>query len=107
ANKQDLFIATTNGTPHSYPLTIALPPTATPSLIDRVQDVPDIENGLRRLKEQRLESWGNPIYIPPQAKASLQAPNDAVFPLMENVKEFLSSDRQVILVLGDSGAGKS
>src|SRR5690606_19876515 len=67
----------------------------------------NIENDLRRLKGERLESWGNPIYIPPQAKASLQAPDDAVFPLMENVKEFLSSERQVLLLLGDSGAGKS
>ncbi|KAG0304792.1 hypothetical protein BGZ97_001340 [Linnemannia gamsii] len=40
-------------------------------------------------------------------KASLRVSNDDVFPLMNKVEEFLASDRQVMLILGDSGAGKS
>ncbi|KAF9114250.1 hypothetical protein BGW39_003406, partial [Mortierella sp. 14UC] len=41
------------------------------------------------------------------AKANLQARNDDLFPLMDKVQEFLAGDREVMLVLGDSGAGKS
>ncbi|KAG9063917.1 hypothetical protein KI688_004031 [Linnemannia hyalina] len=41
------------------------------------------------------------------AKANLQARDDALFPLLEKVEEFLTSERRVMLVLGDSGIGKS
>ncbi|KAG0287727.1 hypothetical protein BGZ96_008380 [Linnemannia gamsii] len=41
------------------------------------------------------------------AKANLQTPVDDLIPLMEKVQEFLSSERHVMLILGDSGAGKS
>lgn len=47
------------------------------------------------------------VYIPPMAKATLQAPDDNVFPLMNNVKEFIDGEKQVMLILGDSGSGKS
>ncbi|KAG0197278.1 hypothetical protein BGX33_000801, partial [Mortierella sp. NVP41] len=48
------------------------------------------------------------IYIPPQAKASLQSQDDDLFPLESKVHEFLESeDAKVLLLLGDSGAGKS
>jgi len=76
-------------------------------LLDRAQNKPDVEGSLRQLRKRRLEEQKNIIYIPPQAKASLQAPDDAHFPLMENVQEFLKSKYQVLLLLGDSGAGKS
>jgi len=49
----------------------------------------------------------NAVYIPPQAKPNLQSPDHTRFPLMGKVKEFLGSDRKVLLLLGDSGAGKS
>ncbi|KAG0293993.1 hypothetical protein BGZ97_005198, partial [Linnemannia gamsii] len=41
------------------------------------------------------------------AKSNLQARDGDLFPLMEKVHEFLDSERQVMLILGDSGAGKS
>lgn len=41
------------------------------------------------------------------AKPSLQASDDKLSSLMNGVKDFLAGDRQVILILGDSGAGKS
>lgn len=41
------------------------------------------------------------------AKVSLQARDDDLSPLKEKVHGFLASDRQVMLILGDSGAGKS
>ncbi|KAF9974257.1 hypothetical protein BGZ65_008830, partial [Modicella reniformis] len=90
-----------------HPLTTASSELASPSLLNRVQNIPDVEGNLRLLRKQRLSEQVDAIYIPPQAKASLQATDDTRFPLMEKVKEFLSSDQKVFLLLGDSGAGKS
>ncbi|KAG0300523.1 WD_REPEATS_REGION domain-containing protein, partial [Linnemannia gamsii] len=66
-----------------------------------------IENSLMALKVRRVEEYRQPVYIPPMAKANLQAKDEDLFPLMAKVQEFLDSDRQVMLILGDSGAGKS
>ncbi|KAF9178248.1 hypothetical protein BGZ50_007948, partial [Haplosporangium sp. Z 11] len=107
AGKQALYHGCINEPPSPYPLRVCLPSLTSPSLISRVQDIPDVEVGLRKLRAERLMELGNGVYIPPQAKASLQASNDVLFPLMENVKKFLTSDRQVFLLLGESGAGKS
>jgi len=93
--------------PGFYPLKIALPALGSPSLLDRVQNRLDVEGNLRQLRRQRFKERGNAVYIPPQAKASLQASEVLRFPLMETVKDFIASDQQVFLVLGDSGAGKS
>jgi WD40 repeat protein len=56
---------------------------------------------------QRLADYKQAVYIPPSAKPSLQVKDGTVFPLMEKVQDFLAGDGQVMLVLGDSGAGKS
>ena len=88
-------------------LKFALPSLASPSLLDRVQNKPDVEGTLRQLKKQRLKERGNAVYIQPQAKAGLQASDDQRFPLMGRVQEFLDSNQKVFLLLGDSGAGKS
>ncbi|KAK3807275.1 MAG: hypothetical protein J3Q66DRAFT_418320 [Benniella sp.] len=93
--------------PVAYPLKVTLPELASPTLLDRVQNRPDIEGHLRVLRKQRTKQRGNAVYIPPQAKSSLQVANDIRFPLMDKVKEFLESDQKVFLLLGDSGAGKS
>ncbi|KAK3834396.1 MAG: hypothetical protein JOS17DRAFT_801404 [Linnemannia elongata] len=71
------------------------------------QGIPYIEYELYELQMQRPKDAKLSIYISPMAKASLQAQDDEVFPLMDKVQEFLASDRQVMLILGDSGAGKS
>ncbi|KAK3823023.1 MAG: WD40-repeat-containing domain protein [Benniella sp.] len=82
----------------SYPLQVVLPSLASPSLLDRVQNKPDVEGTLRQLRKQRMkERGGNVVYIQPQAKAGLQASDDQHFPLQS----------KVFLLLGDSGAGKS
>src|SRR5690349_23351915 len=78
-----------------------------PSLLDRVQERPDVDGNIRQLRRQRLKERGNAVYIPPQAKSNLQARDETRFPLMEKVEEYLASDQKVFLVLGDSGAGKS
>ena len=104
--KRDLYrVCRVNG-PVSYPLKVALPELASPSLLDRVQNRPDVEGHLRILRRQRTKERGTAVYIQPQAKASLLA-DDERFPLMDKVQEFLESDQKVFLILGDSGAGKS
>ncbi|KAF9936047.1 WD repeat-containing protein 38 [Modicella reniformis] len=105
--KQALYQTCRDGDLGLYPLNIALPPLASPSLLDRVQNKLDVEGNLRQIRKQRLNERGNTVYIPPQAKPSLQAPDDALFPLMDKVQEFLLSEQKVLLLLGDSGAGKS
>ncbi|KAF9324927.1 Transducin (beta)-like 1 X-linked receptor 1 [Linnemannia elongata] len=66
-----------------------------------------IGHALKTLKKLRLDSYKKGIYIPPLAKAGLQAKDDAVLPLMKTVQDFLAGNGQVMLILGDSGAGKS
>ncbi|KAF9933774.1 hypothetical protein BGZ67_004145 [Mortierella alpina] len=91
----------------SYPLDVGLPLLTISPLLTRVQDIPNVEDDLRKLKKQRLKDRSKAVYIPPLAKSSPQAPHITLFPLMENVQMFLKSDRRVFLLLGDSGAGKS
>ncbi|KAG0307965.1 hypothetical protein BGZ97_000221, partial [Linnemannia gamsii] len=90
-----------------YPLRNRLSLPSTSPLLTRVLDIPDVEYSLHQLKMQRLDEHRRGVYIPPQAKPNLQAPDNTVFPLMERVQKFLSGEQQVFLVLGDSGAGKS
>jgi len=93
--------------PGSYPLRVAFPPLASPSLLDQVQKKVDVEESLRQLQRRRIKEYGDDLYIPPQAKVNAQAPDDTRFPLMDKVMEFLGSSQTVFLLLGDSGAGKS
>jgi len=76
-------------------------------LLDRAQDKPDVETSLRQLRKRRMNERGNVVYIPPQAKATLNAPDESRFPLTDRVNEYLKSDQTVLLLLGDSGSGKS
>ncbi|KAG0274235.1 hypothetical protein BGZ95_009983, partial [Linnemannia exigua] len=69
--------------------------------------IPEIEDDLLRLKDFRLETQENALYIPQQAKPSLQSSDDTLFPLMEKAIEFLAGPGLVFLLLGDSGGGKS
>ncbi|KAF9921249.1 hypothetical protein FBU30_008776 [Linnemannia zychae] len=91
----------------SHPLGTYLPqPTVFP-LITQVLDIPLVEHDLHILRSKRIANYNQPIYIAPMAKPSLHAPEDTLFPLIDKVKEFLTSDCQVMLILGDAGAGKS
>jgi len=105
--KQAMYRSCREKDPITYILKVSHPELASPSLLDRVQNVPDVESNIRLLRKQRTKARGNVVYIPPQGKASLQAADDARFPLMEKVKKFLESDKKVFLLMGDSGAGKS
>ncbi|CAO3565301.1 unnamed protein product [Mortierella alpina] len=92
---------------YSYPLRSRLPVPEDSMLLARVQEIPLVERDLDQLRAKRLRSQNQKVYIPPQAKASLQASDKDAEPLMDLITTFLSSDQQVFLVLGDSGAGKS
>ncbi|KAG0220779.1 hypothetical protein BGX31_010538 [Mortierella sp. GBA43] len=105
--KQDLYQECRRHGPIDYPLKMSLPELGSPSLLDRVQNRPDVEGSIRVLRKQRTKGHGNNVFIPPQAKPNSQASDDARFQLMDKVKAFLNSDQQVFLLLGDSGAGKS
>ncbi|KAK3807325.1 MAG: hypothetical protein J3Q66DRAFT_89048 [Benniella sp.] len=105
--KRVLYQACLENGPIAYPLKVTLPELASPSLLDRVQNKPDVDGHLRILRKKRTKERGDAVYIPPQAKSSLQAADDACFPLMDRVKRFLESEQKVFLLLGDSGAGKS
>ncbi|KAK3809371.1 MAG: WD40-repeat-containing domain protein [Benniella sp.] len=104
---QTMYRSCREKSPISYPLKVSRPELASPSLLDHVQNRPDVEGNIRLLRKQRTKARGNVVYIPPQGKISVQAPEDARFPLMEKVKDFLESDKKVFLLMGDSGAGKS
>ena len=108
AEKQAMYQSYQENGLSSYTLKVDMQFLESSPLLDRAQNKPDVEGSLRHLRKRRLEHQKNTIYIPPQAKASLQAPDEAHFPLMEAVLEFMNSDQhQVLLLLGDSGAGKS
>jgi len=106
-DKQNMYRTCCETGPSNHTLRMVMPATGSPSLLDRVQERPDVEGNLRQLRRQRQKEHGNAVYIPPQGKASLHASDEACFPLMEKVGEFLSSNQKVFLLLGDSGAGKS
>ncbi|KAG0360315.1 hypothetical protein BGX24_005585, partial [Mortierella sp. AD032] len=75
--------------------------------VSEIQTVPDIEHNLHQLRDQRLQAGENSHFIPPQAKPTLQSSDGTLFPLMEKTLDFLAGPGQVILLLGDSGGGKS
>lgn len=88
-----------------YPLRSRLPMPKSSILLNRV--VLDVKFDLDYLRDQRLKLPRPAVYIPPQAKANLKTSDNDTFPLMASVKDFLASERQVMLILGDSGSGKS
>ncbi|KAF9128601.1 hypothetical protein BGW39_004897 [Mortierella sp. 14UC] len=111
ANARELLEGLENthndSTQHPYPLRARLPVPASSPVLAKVQHIPFVEYDLFKFRIQRLEEATQPVYIPPMAKANLQAQDDELFILMDKVQEFLDSERQVMVILGDSGAGKS
>ncbi|KAF9118002.1 hypothetical protein BGW39_001594, partial [Mortierella sp. 14UC] len=92
---------------HPYPLTTRVPIPASSPILAKVLNIPSVEYDIHKLRVQRLKEIHLQVYIPPMAKVNLQARDDDHFPLMDRVQKFLASDRQVMLILGDSGSGKS
>ncbi|KAG0221814.1 hypothetical protein BGX31_009536, partial [Mortierella sp. GBA43] len=106
AKKQALYRSCQENAPRTHLLKVVMTTPGRSSLLDRVQEKPDVESYLRQLRRQRLERDNN-VYITPQANFGTQFRDDELFPLMEKVKEFLVGSEMVFLLLGDSGAGKS
>ncbi|KAF9907384.1 hypothetical protein BX616_000425 [Lobosporangium transversale] len=106
--RQELYRKCLQGPITQHHFIITHSPSTSSHLLDLAQNRPGVEDSLRRLKRQRMEIGNNQgFYIKQHAKASPQASDDKLFLLMDKVKEFLDSDQKVLLVQGDSGAGKS
>ncbi|KAF9343741.1 hypothetical protein BGX26_005257, partial [Mortierella sp. AD094] len=90
---------------YQYILMVASSSLQESRLLDRIQNKPDVESPLHQLKRERLKEQGQDVYISPRAKINASATED--FDLTSKVQEFLDSNKKVLLLLGDSGAGKS
>ncbi|KAF9912282.1 hypothetical protein EC991_000174 [Linnemannia zychae] len=104
---QDLPTGSISNLPRAYPLTVRMSLPVQCSLLDKALKDSALEYELHKMMAYCHKEYRQSVYIPPQAKANLLAADKDSFPLMDKVKEFLSSNRKVFLVLGDSGAGKS
>ncbi|KAF9126089.1 hypothetical protein BGW39_006873 [Mortierella sp. 14UC] len=125
---QDLAVVAVDGLPRSCPLAVRLSPPTVSLLLEKALKVTALEDKLQEIMWTQREEFQQNIYIPPLCRPLLlkeskdvledgfedesedvsnSGVDDQVFSLMDKVKEFLESDRQVFLVLGDSGAGKS
>ncbi|UUM22293.1 pentapeptide repeat-containing protein [Mycoavidus sp. SF9855] len=91
-----------------YPLYKRVLATSSPTLLERAQNTPKVEDDLRQLKRERLKEWKKDerLYVRPQGKANFH--DIKTFDLTDEVNKFLNSaDKKILLLLGDSGAGKS
>ncbi|KAF9301065.1 hypothetical protein BGZ91_009654, partial [Linnemannia elongata] len=93
--------------PGSHLLNRRLPLPTASLLLAKVQEIPKLDYDLHMLRLMRIAEYKQAVYIDPMAKLSLQDTDDNLFPLMDKVKDFIASDTKVMLVIGDSGAGKS
>ncbi|KAG9071588.1 WD repeats region domain-containing protein [Linnemannia hyalina] len=84
-----------------------LSPEASFQRYAQLQDSPSVEDMLHRLRRLRIEEYTQAVFIAPMAKPNLQALDNTLFSLMDKVEEFLAGDGQVMLIMGESGAGKS
>ncbi|KAH7044123.1 hypothetical protein BKA57DRAFT_494929, partial [Linnemannia elongata] len=74
--------------------------------LDQGRDVISIEDQLEDLRLEILSGYFV-SYVPLRAKSTLLDSDEGSFLLKKKAKEFLESDRRVLLLLGDSGSGKS
>ncbi|KAG0287697.1 hypothetical protein BGZ96_008401 [Linnemannia gamsii] len=106
--RKKLYAETMEGNPNKFPIKLRLTPPANFPLLAKVHKIPNVEFKLNEVKNQRLEDTFNALYIPPQGKPNLQSTeDDELFPMMKKAEDFLKGSSEVLLLLGDSGAGKS
>ncbi|KAF9147737.1 U3 snoRNP protein, partial [Linnemannia schmuckeri] len=60
-----------------------------------------------RVLEMKGQVQSPENYIPPLGKETLDTPDSYAFPLLPFVMKFLNDKRQVMLLMGDAGSGKS
>lgn len=81
--------------------------TASPILREVNMDH-DVESAIDILLRQRSTAYDRrAVYIQLLSKQDLRASEDVLVELQERARAFLESKSEVLLVLGDSGAGKS
>ncbi|KAG0301958.1 hypothetical protein BGZ98_007917 [Dissophora globulifera] len=95
--------------PSRFSLNTGVPIRTSQSLFDRIQNITSVELELQRIAYKVKNRPEPDIYIHPSAKANPLAPDDSTStkPLKDVVDEFLKSKRTVLLILGDSGLGKT
>ncbi|GJJ69947.1 hypothetical protein EMPS_02296 [Entomortierella parvispora] len=77
-------------------------------LLKQIDHKPDIELALDRLRRYRQELYDrHAVYVAPMSKLSLDVSDEDSEFLKERVFQFLEGSGLVMLILGDSGAGKS
>ncbi|KAG0046913.1 hypothetical protein BGZ83_007941 [Gryganskiella cystojenkinii] len=90
----------------SYPLQRCLPLPKRFSLLERANKISPTEQRLHMIRcEKALHSRG--IYIPLMSRTNLQDRHGGQVPLKTRVDAFRRSEKEVMLILGDSGAGKT
>ncbi|KAF9912570.1 hypothetical protein EC991_009995 [Linnemannia zychae] len=107
AAKEILYRNVISNPVNPYPTAAPMCAPLVSPLLAQALVVPHVEHDLHRLRVQRLNERENALYVPPQAKPTLQATNETLFPLMERVQQFIAGSGPVFLLLGDSGGGKS
>lgn len=107
-DRKQLYTETMEGDPNQFPIKLRLTPPANFPLLSKVHKIPNVEFKLNEVRIQRLKDTENALYIPPQGKPNLQSTeDDELFPMMKKAEDFLKGPSEVLLLLGDSGAGKS
>jgi hypothetical protein len=81
-----------------------LPPSGS-ILLGRAQNRSLTELKIEELQETHLQDQTGGVYISPMGKTTINSKDS--FDLKTKVDEFLDSDKKVLLILGNSGAGKS
>ncbi|KAG0300571.1 hypothetical protein BGZ98_009076, partial [Dissophora globulifera] len=105
--KRALYDASQKEGPSSHLWKVTLPLPSLSPMLEVVQKIPAVEADLQKLGRVRLQELGDMIYIAPEAKSHRQAANDVLFDLSTKAREFLDSNKMVLLIWGDSGSGKS
>jgi polynucleotide 5'-kinase involved in rRNA processing len=68
---------------------------------------PDVESAIDLLRQRSTAYDKQAVYIQLLSKQNLRESEDVLIELQERARAFLGSKKEVLLVLGDSGAGKS
>lgn len=94
--------------PFSYPSEYRLPLPRSSLILKDIRDNPGIDLILDRLRRERWDGYSRQaVYIELLSKPTLYATDDTLSPLKERIDDFLNSKSEVMLILSDTGAGKS
>jgi len=89
-----------------YLLSRRMPLPSVSSILRKVNKTADLEPALLKIKRD-INDRGPELYIQLMSKAGLHDRGDKLRRLEDRITTFLEGRRQIMLILGDSGAGKS